>query len=73
MQLIKKHPVLAAFGIAAMMSLGLLAFWMVGSRIDERPFIAAGAFLMFPVLWFLTWIVINGVNWWRESAGKSRE
>lgn len=65
----RKRPVLLSFAVAAVISIVTLFAWMSSSHnVDERPFIAAGVVLAFPFVWFLAWVIVNAVNWWRETT-----
>ena len=70
-----KSPILFSLGVAAIMSAGLLLFWLGTTRnVDEKPFIyAAVVFLIFPFVWFFIWLIVNALVWWRQISGAGPE
>lgn len=69
-----KSPVLFSLGVSVVISIVVLMLWLEVSRnVDEHAFITAGVFVMFPFLWFVTWLIVNAVVWWNEVAGGRKE
>lgn len=70
-----KSPILFSLGVAAIISGGLLLFWLGASRnVDETAFIFAGVvFLIFPFAWFFTWLIVNAMVWWQQVSGVGPE
>ena len=66
--------VLFSLGVSVVMSIIVFLFWRGESRnIEELPFIAFGVMLMFPFVWFISWLISNAVVWWREIKGGRHE
>jgi hypothetical protein len=70
-----KHPVLASMGIAAVICIVIIGFWLAGARnVDEKPFIIFFGLLGFPFVWFAVWIPLNGLAWWADiKRGTTKE
>ena len=62
-----KHPVLASMGIAVVVCMVVIGFWLAGARnVDEKPFIIFYGLLGFPFVWFIAWVIVNGIGWGME-------
>jgi len=62
-----KHPVLASMGISAVTCVVAIGLMLSGAgSVDEKPFIIFFGLLGFPFLWFILWIVVNGIAWGAE-------
>jgi hypothetical protein len=64
-----KHPVFTSFGVAIILSLLLEVGMEVAypRRTGDMFGNEVITVLTFPVFWFLGWLVINAISWWREG------
>ncbi len=63
-----KHPALNSFGAAIILSMLLFAgveFMRPRNPNDMFSGSAVIAVLAFPVLWFLGWLILITLSWWR--------
>jgi len=69
-----KHPVLASMGIAAVICVVGTGIWLTTARnVDEKPFMIFFGLLGFPFVWFLAWVVVNGISWGAEMKHGGKE
>jgi hypothetical protein len=60
-----KHPIAWAFGVAVVVTLGLLLFMPYTHQ--EAPWAIFFIGLTFPFTWFFAWLVTNGIAWWQDT------
>lgn len=63
-----KHPILAAFAVAAVLSMAAAAAMLVLYSAQEAPWALALVVLAFPFAWFFAWLLFNGLAWWRDIS-----
>jgi hypothetical protein len=64
------HPIASSFVIAVVLSIAL-AIVLPYSR-QEAPWALLVVAMAFPFIWFLAWIVIGTIAWWRDAWGLQR-
>ena len=62
---ISKHPVAGAFAMAVVASLASAALVMGIYPAQQAPWALALIVIAFPFIWFMLWIVVNAIAWWR--------
>ena len=70
----KKHPGVFSFVVTIFVVLAYLAVSMgLNRNVDASAFIMAFAFLLFPFVWLLVFIIVSTINWFRDATGRSQE
>jgi Zn-dependent protease with chaperone function len=72
---ITKHPALSALVVAAVLCAAAALCVVAGLgpfTARETPWGLALIAVAFPLVWFLAWIFINALAWWRDITAGER-
>ena len=70
----RTSPVLFSFQVTFVIWLAaFLYLYQTTGNPETFTFTAAFMFLIFPFAWFVVWLIVNAVVWWKEVTGRSQE